>query len=150
MPDRLIHRLNGPRGSTLLAAGWVATLHAAAYSPLSQPPAALPSGLAAVERLVPMPVYGALWAAAAVIALVGAFRTKSGAQRDHFDAWGFGACVGMLLAWAGAYGVGAVLALLAGDPSRQWLISGLYAGVAVILAGGARMTNPMPPGGDVG
>lgn len=142
MPDRIVHRLNGPRGSVLLAAAWVCALHGAAYTPITRGPVELPLGLEALSEVVPLVAYGALWLVAALLATAGAFRTRSGRQRDHADAWGFGAAAGLFAAWGIAYIGGWLVALGNGIPSRSWITGGLYVAVAVIVAASARMTNP--------
>lgn len=142
MPDRIVRRLNGPRGSVLLAAGWVCALHGVAYTPITGGPAEVPLALEVLSRAVPLVVYGFLWFAAALLALLGAFRSRGGRQRDHADAWGFGAAAGMFLAWGLAYLSGWVIAVMDGQVSRTWITGGLYLAVAVIVAAAARMTNP--------
>lgn len=142
MPDRIIRRLNGPRGSALLAAAWVCAFHGVAYTPLTDGPRDAPLALALLGELVPLSVYGMAWFAAATVALFGAFRTRSGAQRDHLDAWGHGAVVAMFVMWGATYAAGFVIALHRDEPSRAWITAALYLGIAVIVAAGARMTNP--------
>lgn len=142
MPDRIIRGINGPRGSVLLAAAWVCALHGIAYTPLTSGPIELPVGLAALSEVLPLVAYGVLWSIAACITILGAFRSRAGAQRDHADAWGFGAATGMFLAWGLAYVSGWIIATMDGIPSRSWVTGGLYIAVAVIVAASARMTNP--------
>lgn len=142
MPDRIVRRLNGPRGSALLAVAWACLLHGVAYTPLTAEPLILPLGLELLSGIVPLVVYGALWCAAGILALVGAFRTRRGRQRDHADAWGHGAAVGMFLVWGVAYLSGWVFAAADGEHSRAWITGGMYVAVAVIVASSARTTNP--------
>lgn len=144
MPDRIIRGINGPRGSVLLAAAWVCALHGAAYTPLTEGPIELPVGLAALSEVVPLVAYGVLWSIAACITILGAFRSRAGAQRDHADAWGFGAAAGMFAVWGFAYIGGWIVSVTDGIPSRSWITGGLYIAVAVIVAASARMTNPSP------
>lgn len=144
MPDRVLRGLNGPRGSTLLAAAWLCALHGIAYTPLSSGPLMLPRGLEAVSEFVPLVAYGVLWFIAAALAVFGAFRARSGRQRDHADAWGFGAVASMFAGWGVAYLGGWVAAVADGEPSRSWITGGLYIALAVIVAASARMTNPEP------
>lgn len=142
MPDRLVRRLNGPRGSVLLAAAWVCALHGLAYTPLTGGPITPPLALDVLSRFVPLVVYGCLWFAAGALAAIGAFTDRRGAQRDHPDAWGYGVAAAMFSAWGMAYLGGWLIAVARGDESRAWITSGLYIAVAVIVAASARMTNP--------
>lgn len=142
MPDRIVRRINGPRGSVLIAAAWVCGLHGVAYTPLTTGPIELPLGLESLSQVVPLVAYGALWFVAALLTFAGAFRARDGRQRDFADAWGFGAATGMFMAWGIAYLGGWVVAYLDGVPSRSWITGGLYIALAVIVAASARMTNP--------
>ena len=141
MPDRIIRRLNGPRGSVLLAGAAIAAVHAGAYIDVDQG-VTLPSGLAALDAVVPLTVYAALWGVTAVLAGLGAWQTFARRQRDHFDAWGFGMVAGMLTIWGCTYLAGWITALVNGDPGRQWVFAVIYLSVAVMVAASARMTNP--------
>lgn len=142
MPDRIIRRLNGPRGSVLLAGALIAAVHAIAYADVSGA-VALPFGLAALGEVVPLAVYAALWAVAALLAGLGSWQTFARRQRDHFDAWGFGLVAGMLVIWGCTYLGGWIYAWVAlGDPNRQWLLAVVYLSVAVMIGASARMTNP--------
>lgn len=142
VPDRIIRRLNGPRGSVLLAGALIAAVHAIAYADVGGG-VALPSGLAALGEVVPLGVYAALWGTAALLAGLGSWQTFARRQRDHFDAWGFGLVAGMLVIWGCTYlGGWAYSWLVQADPNRQWLLAVLYLAVAVMIGASARMTNP--------
>lgn len=142
MPDRIIRGINGPRGSVLVAAAWVCVLHGIAYTPLTNGPVDTPLALQVLAEFIPLEVYGLAWLLAGTVALVGAFRSRAGLQRDHADAWGFGLVFGMFLAWSIAYASGWIIALVRGEPSRAWITAGLYVGVALIVLAVTRMTNP--------
>jgi hypothetical protein len=141
MPDRIVRGLNGPRGSGLIAGAVLATAHSVAY--LNPGPRhALPSGLSALDDVVPLSVYATAWATAAAIAGWGAFRNRRGAQRDHADAWGHGLVAGLLYLWGGTYLAGWALAAMQHEPSRQWIVGTLYVCVGMLVSTAARMTNP--------
>lgn len=144
MPDRVVSIINGPRGSVLLAMSWLCALHGVAYTPLSEGPIEVPLGLQSLGEVVPLEVYGFLWFIAAVLAFLGAFRSRLGRQRDHADAWGFGVAAGLFAAWGTAYIGGWAVAVSDGIPSRSWITGGLYLCLAVIATAAARMTNPRP------
>ena len=142
MPDRIIRRLNGPRGSVLLAGALIAAVHAIAYVDVGSA-VSLPTGLAALSRVVPLAVYAVLWGVAAMLAGLGSWQTFARRQRDHFDAWGFGMVAGMLVIWGCTYLGGWFYAwVFQGDPNRQWVFAVLYLSVAVMIGASARMTNP--------
>lgn len=141
MPDRIIRRLNGPRGSALLAGAVIAAVHAVAYVDVDRG-LTLPSGLDALDRAVPLWVYAGLWATAMVVSTVGAFRNRARRQRDWADAWGHGLLSGLLTCWGLTYLLGWVIDLTHGQPSRQWVFGVIYLAVAVLVSTSARMTNP--------
>jgi hypothetical protein len=138
MPDRIYRRINGPRGSVLLAGLVLALGHAFAFFP---PVSLVPAGLALVSTVVPLYVYAVLWAISGVVAFVGAV-TKQGKQRDLFDAWGHGLLAGMLLLWGVTYLLGWAVEPVPG--SRVWLVGILYLAVGWLITEAARMTNPGP------
>ena len=142
MPDRILRGLNGPRGTALLAAAWVCVFHGVAYTPLTAGPQDVPLALELLAGMVPLEVYGAAWFTAGIVALLGAFRTRTGKQRDNLDAWGHSLVVAMFITWGGTYLAGWVIAEYRGDPSRSWITAALYVGIACIVGAGARMTNP--------
>lgn len=138
MPDRIIRRLNGPRGSALLALGMVAAPFAVAYSPLTMPPFAVPIGLSIVGSVIPITVYGALWMLSAALSWAAAFTDGSGRQRLRLDRAAWALFVGLLVVWALAYFIG-WLAFLAGWPpaehaNQSYITAGIYAGVALFVA----------------
>lgn len=138
MPDRIYRRINGPRGSVLLAGMVLAFGHAIAFFP---PVALAPAGLALLSQVVPLGVYATMWAITGVVALCGAV-TNQGKQRDHFDAWGHGLLAGMLLMWGVTYLLGWAVMPVPG--SRTWLVGILYLAVGWLITEAARMTNPGP------
>lgn len=144
MPDRVIGFINGPRGSVLLAIAWVCGLHGIAYTPITDGPSEIPIGLKALSEVIPLEVYGFLWFAAAILALLGSIRSRKGKQRDHADAWGFGVSAGMFAAWGFSYMGGWLVALSDGIPSRSWINGCVYLALAVIATAASRMTNPRP------
>lgn len=138
MPDRILRRVNGPRGSVLLAGMVVALGHAFAFFPT---PAFVPSGLEMAGQVVPLTIYAVLWLIAGLTAGIGAL-TRKGEQRDRFDAWGFGLLAGMLSLWGATYVLG--WAIQSPEGSRAWLAGILYLAVAWFVIEAARMTNPGP------
>lgn len=138
MPDRVIHRLNGPRGSVLLSWALLALVMAISCLPPATA-AALPWGLRALAAIVPLEAYALLWLAAAVAAAVGAFRRRSGAVRRGWDTAGFSAVAGLTCGWGLLYGVGW---LTEPSASRQWILAGAFLAVAGGVANSARMRNP--------
>lgn len=143
MPDRLLRRLNGPRGSALLAAAIIAAVHAATYLDPGQR-RIISSGLALLDRAVPLTIPAVLWAIAAAVAAAGAFRDRSGYQRDRADAMGFAGVVGLLVVWGSSY----LLAFaFQGWPLDRLVFGIIYMCVSVLVASVARLTNvgPRPP-----
>lgn len=145
MPDRIVHGLNGPRGSGLLAGSILAGAHAVAYIDVSST-VTLPSGLSAIGGAVPLVVYATAWAIAGTVAAFGAFRSRRGAQRDHADSWGHGLLAGMLYVWGSAYVLGWVVSTFQDEVSRQWIFGLLYLCVGMLVSTAARMTNPQSGG----
>lgn len=144
MPDRIMRRLNGPRGSGLLAGAVLAGAHAVAYVDVS-PSVPLPAGLDLLDQAVSLPVYAGAWAATALVAAWGSWRSRTGAQRDHADAWGHGLVAAMLYLWGAAYVLGwAIAAATTGGADRQWVVGVLYLAVGLLIAAASRMTNPQP------
>lgn len=138
MPDRIIRRLNGPRGSVLLC--WALLAAVVALSCL--PPAtadALPWGLQALAAVVPLWVYAVLWAAAGVAALVGAFRRRDRSVRRTWDVAGFAAVAGLCCGWGLLYGIGWLAQPTA---NRQWILAGAFLAVAGAIGNTSRMRNP--------
>lgn len=147
MPDRIVKRLNGPRGSALLACALLAAVHALAYSPLTRPPLGLPIGLRLMSTVIPLGVYAILWAVTAVLCAVAAFRSKATRdERQRAARWAFGAFSGLVTIWVLAYTAGWVLYVLglADDgAARAYISAGLYGGVLILAWSCARMANPV-------
>ncbi len=135
MPDRLIPRLNGPRGSFLLFIGGLALLHA--ISCLFDD-VALPFGLDVLNETVPLPIYAAIWIAAAVLAAIAAFRRPDRTVREAVDVWAFSTLAAMFTIWGGTYLLGALLA----PRPTQWIFAGVYLFIAGGVAAAGRMINP--------
>lgn len=138
MPNRVVRRLNGPRGSALLAVALIAAPFAVAYSPLTNPPANLPAGLMILSTVIPIVVYGALWTVSAVLAATAAWTDPQGRQRDRLDRAAWALFVGLLSVWAASYFIGWVLYLggweHAMNSSRSYIQAGIYFGVALFVA----------------
>lgn len=137
-PDRLIRRLNGPRGSALLAVALIAAPFAVGYSPLTTPPPRLPAGLDILTSVVPIVVYGGVWTAVAVLCVFAAFTDKRGRQRTRLDRAAWSAFVGLLVIWALSYMLGWVLSLSNYPPAangrQDYIAAGIYTGVALFTA----------------
>ena len=137
MPDRIIRRLNGARGSALLAAAVIALVHAATYfDPVQR--RIISTGLRLLDEGLPLTIPAFLWLVACVVAFVGAFRTRAGRQRDHFDAWGFGGVAGLLMLWGSSYLMAWVLESW---PVDRLVFGVLYLSVALLVASAARLSN---------
>jgi len=142
MPDRVIRRLNGPRGSFLLCMAFLCAAHVASCLPPGTSGVPLPVGLDVLEETIPLPVYAVLWAAAGALCVIGAFRTKRTRRtRVAADVAGFSALAGMLACWGVTYLLGWVFDE---DPSRQWVIALLYLAMAGGTAAAGRLINPAP------
>lgn len=136
-PDRIVRGLNGARGSGLLAGAVIAVVHAATYFDPAQR-RIISSGLRLLDEAVPLTIPAVLWAIAAGVAAVGAFRGPGGRQRDQFDAWGFALVTGLLLLWGSSY----LLAYaLEGLPLDRLVFGIIYCAVAVLVMAVARLTN---------
>ncbi len=145
MPDRVIRRLNGPRGSLLLCLGLLCAAHVASCLPPGTAGVVLPVGLDSLEEAVPLGVYAVLWGVATVLCWAGAWRTRHARHtRVWADVAAFSAVVGMSACWGVTYMLGW---WLDDDPSRQWVIALLYLALAGAVAAAGRMMNPSPDGG---
>jgi hypothetical protein len=134
---RLIRRLNGPRGSGLLALALTAAPFALAYSPFTEPPVRVPFGLSVVASVIPISAYGAVWTVVGVLAVMAAFTDKRGRQRDKLDRVAWGGFVAMVFVWMAAYLIGWLL-YLAGIPgaesaSQSYINAGIFFGVGLFI-----------------
>lgn len=139
MPDRVIRRLNGPRGSVLLCAAAFCAVHVISCLPPGTSGVVLPVGLDLLSETVPLAVYAAIWAVGVVLCVAGAFRRQNRSVRVAMDALAFGVTAGITLLWGGTYLLGW---LFDDDPSRQWVLAAAYAAIAGLIATAARLVNP--------
>jgi len=139
MPDRIIRRLNGPRGSVLVFCALLAAVMAASCLPVGTEGVALPYGVQAIATVVPLWVYAVLWCVAGAVALIGAFRRRDRSVRRVADIAAFSAMAGMAVGWGVLYFVGW---LLDPEPSRQWVLAGMFAAIGGVIANASRMRNP--------
>lgn len=141
-PTRISRHLNGPRGSALLALGMVAAPFAVTYSPLTNPPAMLPAGLAVISSVIPIAVYGTLWALSAVLCWAAAFTSRAGQQRDRLDRAAWSLHVALMAVWALTYFIGWLMFLagfhIAAGSNGAWRLSGIYTGFALFVTVVAR------------
>lgn len=163
MPDRVIKRLNGARGSALLSIGFTGVAHGIAYLPIQGPASMVPSGLQAIGSVLPLSFYAGLWITIGAVAIGGAFTDRLGYPRD-WDRWGFYGFVGIVALWSFGYYVGFALSVrlgidwpgpaqswwrylldLAGavhfEGNRQWISGAVYLGVAGLALASMRMRN---------
>ncbi len=118
MPDRVIRRLNGPRGSFLLCMAFLCAAQVASCLPPGTSGVPLPVGLDVLEEVVPLPLYATLWAVTGALCMAGAFRTKHTRRtRVGADVAAFSAAAGMLACWGVTYLLGWAFDDV---PSRQW------------------------------
>lgn len=139
MPDRIVHSINGPRGSFLLSMSIITLAHAAQCLPAVRN--ALPFGLKLLNETVPLSIYAAIWLAATIVCCFAAFVTPQRKVREGFDIWAFGLIAGLFAAWGSTYLMG-WFADSDPDPTRL-IFASIYFGVAGGVAAAARMTNPV-------
>jgi hypothetical protein len=139
MPDRIVRRLNGPRGSVLLFGAAFCAAHVVSCLPPGTSGVVLPVGLDLLGETVPLSVYAGIWAVGMVLCVAGAFRRPNRSVRVGIDALAFGVTAGITLLWAGTYLLGW---LFDADPSRQWVLAAAYAAIAGLITAAARLVNP--------
>lgn len=139
MPDRIIHTINGPRGSFLLSMSLVTAAHAVQALPFARN--TLPFGLKLLNDAVPLSVYSAIWVATTIFAVLAAFVTPLQKVREGADIFAFGLIAGLFSLWGSTYIMGW---FLDSDPDPSRLIFAVvYLGVAGGVAAAARMINPV-------
>lgn len=169
MPDRVIRKLDGPRGGGLFALGFIGIAHGFAYLPMTGArDEILPTGLQIIGDLIPVTGYGGAWLAIGGLALWSAFTDHDGLRRIH-QRWGFSGMVGMCLAWGFAYALGWALTVVNGwswihrafeihlfgvsfegwfpwfaidGMDRQWIAAAYYLGLTVVTVALSRCRNP--------
>lgn len=137
MPDRLLRRVNGLRGSALLCIAGLGVVHTGAYIDVGRH-TVLPSGLDQLDAVIPLAVYAALWGLGSAMALAGALTDRQLRQRDRWDAWGFSLVPGLLAVWGITY----LLGWMDARDGRQWVFGVIYLLVSGLALTAARMTNP--------
>ncbi|NKY08959.1 hypothetical protein [Cellulomonas hominis] len=140
MPDRIIRRLNGPRGSVLVACALADVAVAISCLPPGTTSVAVPQGVAALAQVVPLWIWAVLWLVAALCSAIGAARRRDGSVRRGWDTAGYAATAGMCGGWFVLYCTGWVTDP---DPSRQWLLAALFLGLTGVVINAARMRNPI-------
>lgn len=116
----------GFRGVALLLAGGMAILRGLGYLPaFSMSPDQIPTGLESLTLVFPMEVWAGIWIMAGVQAIIRSF------SRADEVAWG--TIVGLMVVWGLGYSYGAVVSLIEGVPSREWLGTLSYLFVAAIF-----------------
>lgn len=142
MPDRLIRRLDGPRGGGLFALGGLGVIHGLAYLPVTGARLdVLPTGLQIIGDVVPVSGYGGAWFAVGGMALWASFTDHDGMRRRH-QHWGFSWVFGLSLAWSFAYLLGCALSIKAGAMDRQWIAGCYYLCLALVTVALSRCRNP--------
>jgi hypothetical protein len=135
---RLARRLNGPRGSALLALALSAAPFAVAYSPLTYPAFPMPVGIAVISAAVPVTVYGVLWGVSAVLSVAASVTDKRGRQRIKLDLAAWSLFVGLLMIWATGHLIGWVLFITDWPPAKgaenSYLQAGIYYGVSLFVS----------------
>lgn len=134
MPRRAARRLMrmlGRRGAILLSYGTVWSLYGyAQLTPQTEQP-----GLGLALQMLPLPVWGCLWIAAGVLALVSAFLPQG------VDWFGFVALVLIVLPWTSSY----LASWLLGDFPRGWVAAAVWGAIAVpviVVAGWREAPRP--------
>lgn len=110
-PCRILRRIDerlGRRGSYLACAGSAWTFYGIGLMVTPRPGTV--KGMLLLRSIAPMWVWGLIWVACGLTAIVFAF---AGTGRDR---WGFVAAILPTLMWAGAY----LIAILAGDFPSAW------------------------------
>lgn len=126
-------RINGRRGSCLLAVGVMHVLIGVSYAApelANVGPGTSASFLLALG--VPLPVAGAAWVLTGLVAVVAAFVRPPG--RDGF---GFVAAVAMQSAWVTVF----LWSWAFGGYSRGWLLAAVFACLAILVWGVSGMVS---------
>lgn len=139
MPDRVIHSLNGPRGSFLISMSIITLAHAAQCLPVVRN--TLPFGLRFLNEAVPLTIYAGIWLLTSISCWLAAFVTPQRKVRAGLDIMSFSLLAGLFSAWGSTYVIGWFVDSDP-DPTRLILAS-LYFGVAGGVAAAARMVNPV-------
>ncbi len=138
MPDRIIKRLNGARGSVLLFSALFCLVHMVSCLPPGTS-STLPAGLELLGDEVPLTIYAALWGVAAVLCTGAAYRRRDRSVRVTTDVLAFSIVAGATFLWSGVYLLGW---LFDPEPNRQWVFAASYAAIAGLLTAASRMVNP--------
>ncbi|MDQ1174157.1 hypothetical protein QE430_002464 [Microbacterium testaceum] len=122
-----IPRLNGSRGAALLVAGAYCFARGVAYLPIvGNVPTSLPAGLELISAVISIEVWAGIWMIVGIGCVLRAFSTA--------DAIAWGLLTAIMTAWGAAYGLGWLIAVAGGQPSREWLNMSTYLGPAIIIA----------------
>ncbi|MEU8199302.1 hypothetical protein AB0C10_36510 [Microbispora amethystogenes] len=114
-----LHRI-GRRGASLLFLALLDVVYA--FSLATSPPPAGGSPSAFLARLLPLPAWGAVWAAVGVLCAVQAFMRT--------DRWAFAAASLIKVLWGAVYLLGSLL----GQVPRGWVAAAVWLGFAAWVA----------------
>jgi hypothetical protein len=128
------------RSKSLICVGFVALLHAYAYFIAKHSPTPLPTGLALISEVIPVRFWATLWLIAGVGAIWAALYKPiihhtpvknlfQSVMVAMFNLWGFAYLAGWLITFQG----------------RNWVIGGLYLGVAGHMYFTRRLVEGVPP-----
>lgn len=136
---RALRRRIGRRGAALLAWAFVdAVIGYSLLDPASRPRGQLAlTSYRAILSVAPFRVWGWLWISVAVICLVGAFGGR-------WDAYAFGAAIGIKLVWAG----GLLTGWAAYHAYRGWVAAATWlvlAALVSVIAGWPEPRRRKPP-----
>lgn len=122
-----VPRLNGSRGAALLVAGAYCFARGVAYLPIvGNVPTSLPAGLELISAVISIEVWAGIWMIVGIGCVLRAF--------SKADAVAWGLLTAIMTAWGAAYGLGWLIAIAGGEPSREWLNMSTYLGPAIIIA----------------
>lgn len=111
----------GRRGAVLAYLAVVDVLFAVSLADPA-PPGDRPSGVRFLAEVLPLQVWAGLWAAVAVVLVVGAFVHR-------IDRWAFAAAIMIKTLWGHVY----LLGWIVGEVERGWVNAVVWLGLAVLV-----------------